>query len=290
MPMPACCHLLPLLAVPALSTVHAMPTAVVFSAGGNRTVTLDVAGASAFRVGVSPTGEGDGAPLRTLMVPDVGRHHGPTSAAHWPPADGCGPGVGIHAVFGAVRMCNHTTTGAAILTLFDAAGAEIIRSALLSSLPPQHLGGGATPSCENSGQANTDKADGNRLKASTEDLQSDCCASCLAFPGCTAWIFCDDAEHCGGADNCWLMDHVTRTKTAPHRVFGRVGGGGRPSSSGAVTLRCADQKHAALTPPVPLPLHTCPHQTVRGRRQPWRECHRQKLRVRRRRHRARSEG
>ena len=160
------------------------PVVVVVSAGGNRTVTLEVAGSGAFRVGVdlvsarrAAAAAGWHRPLDTPMLPGD-RQNAAGVAAHWTGGGGCGPGVGIRADFGAVRIANDTSSGEAVLTLMDANGAEIIRSVLLPPLlPPAHE---ATPPCENSGQDNTDKVDGNRLKASTEDLQSDCCASCLA--------------------------------------------------------------------------------------------------------------
>eukprot|EP01046_Picozoa_sp_COSAG06_P006633 COSAG06_NODE_313_length_17764_cov_4.287235_15_plen_281_part_00 len=77
----------------------------------------------------------------------------------------------------------------------------------------------AAPLCEPP-VANTDKVDGNRLKASIEHSQSDCCAACTAFGGCTAWVFGTDTK--AGEDNCWLMAGVTETKPTTARIFGRV--------------------------------------------------------------------
>eukprot|EP01046_Picozoa_sp_COSAG06_P050492 COSAG06_NODE_8011_length_2303_cov_1.640653_1_plen_286_part_00 len=84
--------------------------------------------------------------------------------------------------------------------------------------------------------ANTDKVDGNRLKASMEHSQSDCCAACTAFGGCTAWVFGTDMK--AGEDNCWLMAGVTQTKPTTARIFGRVT---RPSALGlSVEYTAAD--------------------------------------------------
>ena len=201
------------------------PAAVTVSAGAGRFITLEAVG-PAFRVGISSAGADDGTStaLPTLMLPET-RADAPANATieHWPAAKDLGSGVGLRASFGAIYVANHTTTQETFLVLLGASDREITRGALVEHGQPSMLDtSGRVPSCESAGTPNTDKVDGHRLKASVEDLKSDCCAACTAFAGCTAWIFATDAP--AGADNCWLMDAVTKTKPAAGRIFGRTGG------------------------------------------------------------------
>lgn len=135
---------------------------------------------------------------------------------HWPAGGGFGPGVGLRSSAGAICVANLTETQDTFLMLYTAAGKQILRSVLFPPAPPPELqavsqprfsgrscekrAAGAwilraaaevavaqtvsfrarppppQPSCESAGEPNTDKVDGIRLKASTEDLKSDCCA------------------------------------------------------------------------------------------------------------------
>ena len=76
----------------------------------------------------------------------------------------------------------------------------------------------AVPSCEDAGQKDTDKNTGKRLAALKVDLQSGCCSACLTTAGCDTWVFATDAGSQG--NNCWLMNGVQSTKSAPNRVRG----------------------------------------------------------------------
>jgi len=212
--------------------VISSPTVTV-SAGAGRSITLEAVGtAPAFRVGVASASATAAAALPTLMLPPGPPTSAPTNVkvAKWPAAGGLGAGVGLRASFGAVYLANLTATQDTHLVLLDAAGSEIIRSALLAPAPApapaaaaRMASSRAVPSCESAGEPNTDQAKaGKRLKASVEDLKSDCCAACTAFAGCGAWIFATDAA--AGEDNCWLLDSVTETKHAPGRILGRIGG------------------------------------------------------------------
>ena len=196
---------------------------VTCNAGAGRYITLEAVG-PAFRVGVS-SADSTTTALPTLMLPET-RSDAPANAtiAHWPAAKDLGSGVGLRASFGAIYVANHTTTKETIVVLLDASDREITRGSLVKHTDPSMLDThGRVPSCESAGTLNTDKVDGHRLKASVEDLKSDCCAACTAFAGCTAWIFATDVP--AGEDNCWLMDAVTKTKRATGRIFGRTGGG-----------------------------------------------------------------
>lgn len=202
---------------------RASPT-VTASAGAGRHITLEAVG-PAFRVGVSPGADGNSrtAALSTLMLPDSRAEDAANvTIEHWPAAAELGPGIGLRATFGAIYLANHTSTKETVFVLLGASGSEITRGALAAPKLPGFGFKAHVPSCESAGTPNTDKANGHRLKASVEDLQSDCCAACTAFAGCSAWIFATDVP--AGEDNCWLMDGVTKTKTAAGRIFGKVGG------------------------------------------------------------------
>ena len=208
---------------------------VTVSAGAGRSVTLEAVG-PAFRVGVSlPSGgtASSTAALDTLMVsPQL--NQSTATLEHWPAAAGLDAGIGLRTSFGAVYLANHTATQETHLVLLDSANKQTIRGALLPHPAPLSLN---APSCETAGAPNTDKVDGQRLKASIEDLKSDCCAACQAFAGCTAWVFATDNTTAPDPNNCWLMDKVTKTKPGKGRTFGRIGGatgGGLQISLGAL--------------------------------------------------------
>ena len=90
-----------------------------------------------------------------------------------------------------------------------------MRHALLDGAPQDQA---AVPSCEDAGQKDTDKNTGKRLVALKVDLQSGCCSACLTTAGCDTWVFATDAGSQG--NNCWLMNGVQSTKSAPNRVRG----------------------------------------------------------------------
>ncbi len=199
------------------------PTVTV-SAGDGRHITLEAVG-PAFRVGVSSAAGGNRTTaLPTLMLPESRTGEAANvTVEHWPAGVELDSGIGLRASFGAVYLANHTSTKETVLVLLSASGSEIIRGTVTAPTELSALGTRAqAPSCESAGTPNTDKANGQRLKASVEDLKSDCCAACTAFAGCSAWIFATDVS--AGEDNCWLMDGVTKTKTAAGRIFGKVGG------------------------------------------------------------------
>lgn len=203
----------------------ASPTVTV-STGAGQHFTLEAVG-PAFRVGVSTSGAARASSamaLSTLMLPESRADQAANvTIEHWPASTELGSGIGLRASFGAIYLANRTSTKETVLVLLGASGSEITRGALAARTEPPALGMKAqAPSCEIAGTPNTDKVNGDRLKASVEDLKSDCCAACTAFAGCSAWIFATDVP--AGADNCWLMDGVTKTKTAAGRIFGKVGG------------------------------------------------------------------
>ena len=210
-------------AITAADIATPAPTVTV-SVGAGRHITLEVVG-PAFRVGVSLNGRGSVTGLPTLMLPE-NRADAPANVTidHWPAAADLGSGIGLRAGFGAIYVANHSTTEETLFVLLGPAGNEITRGVLVSHAELRALDMMShAPSCESAGIPNTDKANGRRLKASVEDLKSDCCAACTAFAGCTAWVFATDVSV--GEENCWLMDAVTKTKAATGRIFGRVGGG-----------------------------------------------------------------
>eukprot|EP01043_Picozoa_sp_COSAG02_P075845 COSAG02_NODE_15827_length_1138_cov_1.446583_1_plen_271_part_10 len=171
------------------------PTVTV-SAGDGRRITLEAVG-PAFRVGVSSAAGGSRTmALPTLMLPESRAGEATNvTIEHWPAGAELDSGIGLRASFGAIFLANHTSTKKTVLVLLGASGREITRGSVEAPAELSALGMRAqAPSCESAGTPNTDKANGQRLKASVEDLKSDCCAACTAFAGCSAWIFATDVS------------------------------------------------------------------------------------------------
>ena len=157
-------------ALASVAAAAASDTTVTVSVGAGRSVTLEAVGL-AFRVGVSLRDSDDSsAALATLMLAPGALPASNATLEHWPAAGALENGVGLRADFGAIYLANHTATQEPYLVLLDSANKEIIRSALLPPRPSPL----SAPSCESSGTPGTDKAVAIRLKASTEDLKSDC--------------------------------------------------------------------------------------------------------------------